>query len=122
MGFFRSIAVKVDPTNLEPGVHYAEVRAVEAGQEWRGPVARVPVTVCIPLPPDHFNDEAAGGSGNGCAQKASRKLVFFSSSHPENSPEYSNFLYMYGNLWWALRTPTSVYGKATRSLRVVTPE
>lgn len=44
----RSIEVEVDPSNLDEGVHYGEVRGTIAGEEWRGPIFRVPVTVVKP--------------------------------------------------------------------------
>ncbi|RMF86238.1 MAG: hypothetical protein D6744_00060, partial [Planctomycetota bacterium] len=48
----RSFEVRVDPTRLEPGVHYAEIRGYDAGQPERGPVFRVPITVVRPMPVD----------------------------------------------------------------------
>lgn len=44
----RSFEIGVDPTALSPGVHYAEVRGVDMKSPWRGPLFRVPITVCIP--------------------------------------------------------------------------
>ncbi|MCA8988563.1 MAG: tripeptidyl peptidase II, partial [Planctomycetaceae bacterium] len=41
--------VEIDPTALEPGVHYAEVHAYEANANADQPMFRVPVTVVIPI-------------------------------------------------------------------------
>jgi tripeptidyl-peptidase-2 len=38
----------VDAAALPPGLHYAEVHATIPGQEWRGPLFRVPVTLIKP--------------------------------------------------------------------------
>jgi tripeptidyl-peptidase-2 len=93
----RTFELRVDPTALPPGLHYAEVLAVNPDQEWRGPLFRVPVTVVKPQdllqgpdidaaaaavsgaaveqPPAGFGDAAgqaaaAGGSGGGGAAAA----------------------------------------------------
>lgn len=44
----RSFELRVDPTKLPPGLHYAEVHATLPDQEWRGPLFRVPITVVKP--------------------------------------------------------------------------
>ncbi|MCH7990350.1 MAG: tripeptidyl peptidase II, partial [Planctomycetes bacterium] len=41
----KSFSVRVDPTGLEPGVHYAEVQGYDAENLKRGPLFRLPVTV-----------------------------------------------------------------------------
>lgn len=48
----RSIEVEVDPSELSDGVHYGEVQGLLVGEEWRGPIFRVPVTVIKPLQKD----------------------------------------------------------------------
>jgi hypothetical protein len=49
----RTFDVRVDPTSLPPGLHYDELEAWDAAAEWRGPLARIPITLCRPhvLPP-----------------------------------------------------------------------
>ena len=44
----RQFAIKVDPTGLLPGAHYAEVCAVDVSKCFQGALLRVPVTVIIP--------------------------------------------------------------------------
>lgn len=44
----RTFDVRVDATGLAPGVHYAEVQGWDATAEWRGPLFRVPCTICKP--------------------------------------------------------------------------
>jgi tripeptidyl-peptidase-2 len=41
----RSFKIKVDPRDLPPGVHFAEVRGTDSADPGRGPLFRVPVTV-----------------------------------------------------------------------------
>lgn len=41
----RRLDVRVDPTRLPPGAHYAEIRGIDADAPERGPVFRIPVTV-----------------------------------------------------------------------------
>lgn len=40
-----SFELRVDPTQLPPGLHYAEVHGSLPDQAWRGPLFRVPITV-----------------------------------------------------------------------------
>jgi len=40
-----SFELRVDPSSLPPGLHYAEVHGLLPDQEWRGPLFRVPITV-----------------------------------------------------------------------------
>jgi hypothetical protein len=56
----RQFDVCVATQALSPGLHYAEVAAMDTDALWRGPLARVPVTVCVPQP-----IPAAGASDNG---------------------------------------------------------
>jgi tripeptidyl-peptidase-2 len=42
--------VHIDPTDLEPGVHFAQVLGYDALAEEKGPIFRVPVTVVRPEP------------------------------------------------------------------------
>lgn len=44
----RYFSVKVDATKLKPGVHYAEVRGIDAASPARGAIFRVPITVIKP--------------------------------------------------------------------------
>jgi tripeptidyl-peptidase-2 len=46
----RRFDIRVDPTDLPVGVHYAELRGYDAGCPERGPVFRLPITVIRPLP------------------------------------------------------------------------
>ncbi len=48
----RSFEVRVDPTRLEPGLHYAEIRGFDSDDPERGPLFRIPVTVIQPRPVD----------------------------------------------------------------------
>lgn len=40
-----SFELRVDPSSLPPGLHYAEVHGLLPDQEWRGPLFRVPITL-----------------------------------------------------------------------------
>lgn len=44
----RDFQVSVDPRNLKPGLHYAEVQAIDTACPEKGPVFRLPVTVLKP--------------------------------------------------------------------------
>lgn len=44
----RQFAIKVDPTGLAPGAHYAEVCGYDVSKCFQGALFRVPVTVLIP--------------------------------------------------------------------------
>ncbi|KAJ3416574.1 tripeptidyl-peptidase II Tpp2 [Chytridiales sp. JEL 0842] len=44
----RAFQVKVDPTQLPPGLHYGEVLGFDTEQRAAGPLFRIPVTVCKP--------------------------------------------------------------------------
>ena len=48
----RRINVKVDPTQLEAGLHYAELTGTDPAHPERGPLVRLPITVVIPEQPD----------------------------------------------------------------------
>jgi len=48
MNMSRSFSVKVDPTGLPPGVHYAEVQAFDTLSPQRGFIFSVPITVVKP--------------------------------------------------------------------------
>ena len=45
----RRFSIEVDPTALDPGVHFAEVLGFDAKSSSSGPLFRVPVTVCRPI-------------------------------------------------------------------------
>ncbi|KAF6251901.1 subtilase family-domain-containing protein [Scenedesmus sp. NREL 46B-D3] len=88
----RTFELRVDPTALPAGLHYAEVLAVNPDQEWRGPLFRVPVTVVKPQdllqspdidaataavsaaaveqPPAGFRDAVGGAAAGGGAAAA----------------------------------------------------
>lgn len=52
------ISVYVNPTDLEPGAHYAEVRGIDPEHPERGPLFRLPVTVLRTVPTvDSFDEE-----------------------------------------------------------------
>ena len=51
----RRIDVRVDPTQLPKGVHYAEIRGFDATSPERGPIFRIPVTV---IRPDGIDEES----------------------------------------------------------------
>lgn len=46
---FVVFRIVVDPTDLEVGLHYAEVVGIDSAAPWRGPLFRIPVTICKPL-------------------------------------------------------------------------
>ena len=46
----REFQIGVDPTKLAPGLHVAEVQAIDALKPEKGPVFRLPVTVLKPMP------------------------------------------------------------------------
>ena len=45
----RRFPVRIDPTKLEPGLHYAEVHGFDAAHPDRGPLIRFPITVIRPI-------------------------------------------------------------------------
>ena len=52
------LTVLVNPSDLEPGAHYAEVRGIDPDHPERGPLFRIPVTVLRPIRSlDHEADE-----------------------------------------------------------------
>jgi tripeptidyl-peptidase II len=54
----RTFDVRVDASALPPGVHYEELQLWDAGAEWRGPLVRIPLTLCKP----HVLPSAADGT------------------------------------------------------------
>eukprot|EP00808_Paulinella_micropora_P028965 g4430.t1 len=48
----REFSIRVDPTQLAPGTHFAEVLGFDSefSEKERGPLFRVPITVCKPVP------------------------------------------------------------------------
>tara|TARA_Y100000589_G_scaffold37996_2_gene31777 strand:- start:12671 stop:16534 length:3864 start_codon:yes stop_codon:yes gene_type:complete len=48
--------VRIDPTGLEPGSHFAEVHVFDSGDPDAGPIASLPVTVLRTVPFDAGND------------------------------------------------------------------
>ena len=46
----QSFVVRVDPTSLAPGAHFARVTATDATDPARGPLFSLPVTVVVPVP------------------------------------------------------------------------
>lgn len=53
----QAFAVLVDPRQVEPGAHYAEVVGYDADDRSRGPLFRLPITVCRPIPTMHSEEE-----------------------------------------------------------------
>lgn len=51
------ISVYVNPTELEPGAHYAEVRGFDPNHVERGPLFRLPVTILRSIPSVDEDDE-----------------------------------------------------------------
>ncbi|MCL4177805.1 MAG: S8 family serine peptidase [Verrucomicrobia bacterium] len=51
----RSFELRIDPTQLDPGVHYAEVTGFDLGDATAGPAFRLPVTVIRPVPVSDSN-------------------------------------------------------------------
>ncbi len=49
----RDFSVRVDPTKLSSGLHYAEVQAFDSAHPEKGPIFRVPVTVTKPHDPQN---------------------------------------------------------------------
>ncbi|KAI8846872.1 hypothetical protein BC829DRAFT_418846 [Chytridium lagenaria] len=47
----RSFLIKVDPSRLPPGLHFAEIVAIDTNQRDAGPLFRIPITVCKPETP-----------------------------------------------------------------------
>ncbi|CAI5509785.1 unnamed protein product [Closterium sp. Naga37s-1] len=45
----RNFYVRVDPSSLPPGLHYAELRAIDTANEWQGALFCIPITVVKPL-------------------------------------------------------------------------
>jgi len=43
------VSIVVDPTDLKEGLHYSEVVGINSEAPWRGPLFRIPVTICKPL-------------------------------------------------------------------------
>ncbi len=48
VGGTQSFAIRVEPNQLEPGVHFAEIQAYEVGKKNAGPLFTVPVSVLKP--------------------------------------------------------------------------
>ena len=44
----RSFGFKVDPTNLGPGFHFAQVLAYDTLNKEAGPLFQIPITICKP--------------------------------------------------------------------------
>ena len=44
----QSFAVRLDPSGLPPGAHFARVQAVDAGDPGRGPLFSLPISVIVP--------------------------------------------------------------------------
>ncbi|TPX63343.1 hypothetical protein SpCBS45565_g06696 [Spizellomyces sp. 'palustris'] len=53
----RSFSVRVDPTTLEPGFHFAEVQGYDTQNPKAGPIFSIPVTVCKPEVAGNFGAE-----------------------------------------------------------------
>ena len=57
-----SFSVLVDPRKAETGANYAEVVGYDAADKSRGPLFRLPMTICRPIPSMEWAD---GGKGTG---------------------------------------------------------
>ena len=42
------MGLAVDPTSLQPGVHFAEILGLSSTNAAAGPIFRIPITVCVP--------------------------------------------------------------------------
>ncbi|MCH8830735.1 MAG: S8 family serine peptidase, partial [Planctomycetes bacterium] len=66
------ISVRVDPTKLAPGAHFAEVHGFDANNSERGPIFRVPITVLKPTPMTARNENGCAYNEKGLAFAAGR--------------------------------------------------
>lgn len=58
----RRLDIRVDPSRLDAGLHYAEIRGYDAAQPRRGPLFRVPITVIKPEETDESGDFLTEGA------------------------------------------------------------
>ena len=77
----RRLSIKVDPTRLPPGVHYAEICGYDSTSPERGPLFRLPITVVRPQP---LEDMAAQGRGHATVEDyAWQETLSFQPEHIE---------------------------------------
>jgi tripeptidyl-peptidase-2 len=57
----RIFQVHVNPSELEPGVHFAEVRGYDTASPQRGPIFRLPITVIRTVEPSDENSSTFAG-------------------------------------------------------------
>ena len=122
----RSFEVAVAVSKLPPGLHYGEVHATDAAAEWRGPLARVPVTVIVPekvetaasaaaAPSSSSSTESPVGGGGGGGGDAVARLGSLPMSPGK---ETRRFLAAPEGATWAvlrLRVPPAAAGASFSS-------
>jgi tripeptidyl-peptidase-2 len=60
-----TFSVLVDPRNVESGAHYSEVVGYDADDKARGPLFRLPITVCRPIASRTWDDDGKQRKGTG---------------------------------------------------------
>lgn len=81
----RTVAVKIDPTNLPIGVHSASVRAYDSTNIGKGTIFEIPITVIVPILLD----------------TAKTKTVNFDTILYKSNTIARHFIYVPANATWA---------------------